>query len=111
MFERTTTEVASSQLGAFGEFYASFKEPVVGLQKIENLVKLTDVLDTNIVERGRYQGLAKQEVYFIKNVTGAKSMFDVWNAENLKSQRDSYDYFNKEEALIPVAWALDEEDI
>lgn len=111
LFERTTTEVASSQLGAFGEFYASFKEPIVGLQKIENLSKITDLLDTSVVDRGRYQGLTKQQVYLIKNVTGAKPAFDVWNAENLKSQRDSYDYFNKEEALIPVAWFLDEEDL
>ena len=111
LFERTTTEVASSQLGSFGEFYSSFKEPVVGLQKIENLVKIGNLLDTSVVERGRYQGLTKQQVYLIKNITGAKSMFDVWNAENLKSQRDAYDYFNKEEALIPVAWVLDEEDI
>lgn len=111
LFERTTTEVASSQLGVFGEFYASFKEPIVGLQKIENLSKIGDLLDTSIVARGRYQGLTKQEVYLIKNVTGAKPAFDIWNAENLKSQRDSYDHFNKEEALIPVAWFLDEEDI
>ena len=111
LFERTTTEVASSQLGVFGEFYSSFKEPVVGLQKIENLVKIGNLLDTTVVDRGRYQGLTKQETYLIKNITGAKPAFDIWNAENLKSQRDAYDYFNKEEALIPVAWALDEEDI
>lgn len=111
LFERTTTEVASSQLGVFGEFYASFKEPIVGLQKIENLSKVTDLLDTTVVDRGRYKGLTKQETYLIKNVTGAKPAFDIWNAENLKSQRDAYDYFNKEESLIPVAWFLDEEDI
>lgn len=111
LFERTTTEVASSQLGVFGEFYASFKEPLVGLQKIENLAKISDLLDTSVTARGRYRGLTKQEVYLIKNITGAKPMFDVWSAENLKSQRDSYDYFNKEEALIPVAWVIDEEDI
>ena len=111
LFERTTTEVASSQLGVFGEFYASFKEPIVGLQKIENLSKVVDLLDTSTVDRGRYKGLTKQEVYLIKNITGAKPAFDIWNAENLKSQRDAYDYFNKEESLIPVAWFLDEEDI
>lgn len=111
LFERTTTEVASSQLGVFGEFYASFKEPIVGLQKIENLSKLGDLLDTNVIDRGRYKGLTKQQSYLIKNVVGAKPTFDIWSAENLKSQRDSYDYFNKEEALIPVAWFLDEEDL
>jgi hypothetical protein len=42
---------------------------------------------------------------------GVKPAFDIWNAKNLKSQRDAYDYFNEEEALIPVAWVLDEEDI
>jgi hypothetical protein len=111
LFERTTTEVSSSQLGIFGEFYASFKEPIVGLQKIENLVRVDNLLSTEVVDRGRYQGLTDQQVYLIKNIVGAKPMFDIWNAENLKSQRDSYDHFNKEEALIPVAWFLDEEDL
>ena len=111
LFERTTTEVATSQIGVFGEFYKKFSEPFVGLQKIENLVRVDKLLSTDIVERGRYQGLSDYQVYLIKNVIGAKPMFDIWNAENLKSQRDAYDYFNKEEALIPVAWFLDEEDI
>lgn len=111
LFERTTTEVSSSQLGVFGEFYASFKEPIVGLQKIENLVRVDKLLSTDIVDRGRYKGLSDQQVYLIKNIVGAKPAFDIWNAENLKSQRDSYDYFNKEEALIPIAWFIDEEDI
>lgn len=111
LFERTTTEVSSSQLGIFGEFYASFKEPIVGLQKIENLVRVDNLLNTDVVDRGRYKGLTNQQVYLIKNIVGVKPAFDVWNAENLKSQRDSYDYFNKEEALIPIAWFLDEEDI
>lgn len=111
LFERTTNEVATSQIGIFGEFYKKFSEPFVGLQKIENFVRLDKLLSTDIVEDGRYRGLPDYQVYLLKNVIGAKPAFDVWNAENLKSQRDSYDYFNKEEALIPVAWFLDEEDV
>lgn len=111
MFERLTNETSSSQLGVFGEFYSSFKEPVVGLQKIENLIKINKLLDTSTVDRGRYKGMTNQEVYLIKNIVGAKSTFDLSSAENLKSQRDSYDYFNHEEDLIPIAWVLDEEDL
>lgn len=111
LFERTTTEVSSSQLGIFGEFYKKFSEPLVGLQKIENLARVDKLLSTEVISKGRYKGLADYEAYLIKNVVGAKPMFDIWNAENLKSQRDSYDYFNEEEALIPIAWVIDEEDL
>lgn len=109
LFERVATETASSQLGVMGEFYSSVQEPIVGLNKIENLIKVQDLFNTDVIDRGRYKGLTKQESYFIKNVVGAKGIFDLSSAKNLKSQRDAYDFFNKEEALIPAAYFLDEE--
>lgn len=111
MLERVTTETASTQFGLFGEFYQSVKEPLVGVQKIDNLFSVMDVFDTDVETRGRYAGLTKQQIYFLKNVVGAKPTFDMWNASNLKSQRDTYDYYNKDESLIPVAALVDEDDL
>lgn len=111
MLERVVNETSSSQLGIVGEFYKSFKEPVVGLGKIDNLVSLSDTYNTDLVKSGRYKGVSHQAKYFIKNIPGVKSAFDFSSAKNLKSQRDSYDYFNEEEIFTPIAWFIDEEDL
>jgi hypothetical protein len=111
MLERVTTETSSTQLGVFGEFYQSVKEPLVGVQKLDNLFGVMSAFDTEVETRGRYAGLTKQQIYFLKNVTGAKPTFDIWNAGNLKSLRDTYDYYNKDESLIPIAYVLDEDDL
>lgn len=111
MFERLQTETASSQFGVVGEFYSGIKEPLVGVQKLENFFAISDIFDTDKVASGRYAGLTKQQTYFIKNVVGAKPFFDLSSAKNLQSQRDSYDFFNKEEAFLPIAWFVDEEDL
>ena len=107
MFERTVNETSSSQFGVLGEFYASSKEPIVGLSKIENLAKIADAFDSDIVKSGRYKGMEKREVYAIKNLIGAKSFYDLSSAENLYSQRKAYDFFNKEEMFTPIAWFID----
>jgi hypothetical protein len=108
LFERMANETSSSQFGVIGEFYSSAKEPLVGLQKIENLVSIGDLFNTDIVKQGRYKGTTYQEAYAIKNIVGASSFFDFWSAKNLKSKRDTYDFFNKEEAFTPIAWFIDE---
>lgn len=111
MLERVTTETASTQLGLFGEFYSTVKEPLVGVQKLENLFNITNAFDTDVQTSGRFAGMTKQQVYFLKNIVGAKPTFDIWNAGNLKSLRETYDYFNKDEALIPIAYLIDKEDL
>jgi hypothetical protein len=108
LFERMANETSSSQFGVVGEFYSSAKEPLVGLQKIQNLVSIGDLVNTDVIKQGRYKGVTYQEAYAIKNIVGAKSFFDFWSAKNLQSQRDSYDFFNKEEAFTPIAWFIDE---
>lgn len=111
MLERVTTETSSTQLGLFGEFYSSVKEPMVGIQKLDNLFSVTNAFNTDVQTSGRFAGMTKQQIYFLKNVVGAKPTYDIWNAGNLKSLRDTYDYFNKDEALIPIAYVIDEEDL
>jgi mRNA-degrading endonuclease YafQ of YafQ-DinJ toxin-antitoxin module len=111
MLERVVNETSSSQLGIVGEFYKSFKEPIVGLGKIDNLISISDTYNTDLVKSGRYKGVSHQAKYFIKNIPGVKSFFDFYSAKNLQSQRDSYDYFNEEEIFTPIAWVIDEEDL
>lgn len=108
LFERMANETSSSQLGVVGEFYSSAKEPLVGLQKIQNLVSIGDLVNTDVIKTGRFKGVTYQESYAIKNIVGASSLFDFWSTKNLKSKRDTYDYFNKEEAFTPIAWFIDE---
>ena len=111
MFERTANEMSSSQFGILGEFYASSKEPIVGLSKIENLVKVQNLWDTSVVDRGRYAGLTNQEAYLVKNLVGAKSFFDLYSAKNLKSQRDAYNHFNNSESFVPIAMFINKESL
>ena len=111
MLERVTTETSSTQLGLFGEFYSSVKEPMVGIQKLDSLFSVANAFDTDVQTSGRFAGMTKQQIYFLKNVVGAKPTYDIWNAGNLKSLRETYDYFNKDESLIPIAYVIDEEDL
>lgn len=111
MLERVTTETASTQLGVFGEFYSSIKEPLVGVQKLENLFSIKQAFDTEVTASGRFAGMTKKQVYFLKNIVGAKPTFDIWNAGNLLSLRDTYDYYNKDEAFTPIAYVIDEDDL
>lgn len=109
LFERTLNETSSSQIGVLGEFWNSAESPVVGLTKIQNAAKVWDVFDTDVVKRGRYKGLTKQETYFVKNFVGAKSFYDLYSAKNLATQRASYNFFNQQEAFIPISYFINEE--
>jgi hypothetical protein len=110
MFERVTNETASSQFGVIGEFYKSIKEPIVGLNKIETLSKVGDMFSSEYTKRGRYKDISKRDVYFIKNIVGAKGAFDLWSAKNLASQRAAYNFFNDDEYWILAAYLVDKED-
>jgi hypothetical protein len=72
------------------------------------LVSIGDLVNTDVIKTGRFKGVTYQESYAIKNIVGASSLFDFWSTKNLKSKRDTYDYFNKEEAFTPIAWFIDE---
>ena len=109
--ERTASENSSSQFGMAGEVYKTVKEPLVGLNKIENFAKVHHLLDFDTVKSGRYSGLTNSQAYLVKNIPGVKSFFDLYSAKNLKSQRDSYDFYDEQEFYTIIAAYMDEEDL
>jgi len=109
--ERTASETSSSQFGVSGEIYKTIKEPLVGLNKIENLVKVGNLFDFDTIQTGRFAGLTNSQSYLIKNVVGLKSFYDLANAKNLRSLRDTYDFFDDQEIYTLIASFIDEEDL
>lgn len=109
LFERVTNETVSSQLGLFPELYNTVKEPIVGVSQVSDLVFGWHNIFTGDekIKSGRYYGLTKRERYLIKNIVGVKPAYDLWNAKNLKSQRDSYNFFSDDnDRFNPMAWII-----
>lgn len=110
--DRLINETNSSQFGVIGEMYNSIKQPVVGLQQVMNAGKVHELIaGDEIITRGRYKNLSERERYVIRTVVGAKVFYDLSSAENLKSQRQSYEFFSKDsEAFNPIAYLLTKDD-
>lgn len=112
LMDRLINETVSAQTGVFGELYNTIKEPVVGLQQVTNAMKIHELATGDkVITRGRYAGLTERERYVLRTVVGAKVAFDLSSAKNLKSQRQSYEFFSKDnEAYNPIAYLLSRED-
>lgn len=110
--DRLINETSSAQLGVIGELYNTIKQPVVGLQQVTNALKVHELVTGNKeITRGRYAGLSERERYVLRTLVGAKVAYDLSSAKNLKSQRDSYEFFNKDaEYYNPIAYILAKED-
>lgn len=109
LFERVTNETTSSQLGLFPELYNTVKEPIVGVTQVSDLVFGWHNIFTGDakVKSGRYYGLTERERWLIKNIVGVKPAYDLSSAKNLKSQRDSYNFFSDEnDRFNPLAWII-----
>lgn len=108
LFERTTNETTSSQLGVIKELYSTIKDPMVGASQLVDMLSAHKLLTGDeLVKSGRYHGLSERERWLIKNIVGAKPAYDLMNAKNLKSQRDSYNHFNAEsESFNPFSWII-----
>jgi hypothetical protein len=99
---RVKNETVSSQLGIVGELYKSMKEPIVGLSRIKTVLSMHKILDGTEIQRGRYQGLTERQRYFLQAIPGAKPFYDIYDADNLNSQRTSYEFFNKENDFFNI---------
>ena len=108
IFERTTNETTSSQLGLIKETYSTIKEPFVGINQLLEIPQVYKlVTGDELVKSGRYHGLSQRERWLIKNIVGAKPAYDLMNAKNLKSQRDSYNHFASEtDSFNPFTWII-----
>jgi len=112
LFERVTNETISAQAGVVKEVYASIKEPVVGLSQMLEIPKAYKVISGDEeVTRGRYAGMTERERWIVKNIVGLKPAYDLSSAKNLKSQRDSYNFFNHgNDDWNPFAYIITKEE-
>lgn len=110
LFDRTVNETISAQTGIVAELYNSISSPIVGLQQVANASKVYELGSDDVITRGRYAGLTERERYLIRNIVGGKALYDVWDAKNLKSQRDSYKFFNDDNSYFnPISYILTED--
>jgi hypothetical protein len=112
LFERTTNETTSSQLGLIKEMYSTIKEPFVGVSQLTDMLSAHKLLTGDEeVKSGRFHGLSERERWAIKSIVGVKPAYDLFNAKNLKSQRDSYNHFASEtDEFNPFSWIVSKED-
>lgn len=101
---RVKNETVSSQLGIVGEFYGSMESPIVGLSRIKTIATIPNAFSGEEITRGRYKGLTESERYFIQAVPGVKPAYDLWDAENIRSQAQAYEFFNRKNDMFNV-WA------
>jgi len=101
---RVKNETVSSQLGIVGEFYGSMESPIVGLSRIKTIATIPNAFSGEEITRGRYKGLTEAERYFIQAVPGVKPAYDLWDAENIRSQAQAYEFFNRKNDMFNV-WA------
>lgn len=109
---RVRNETTSAQGGIVRELYTAIKEPIVSLSQLENMAKVNEIISTDKVTTGRYAGLSQSNRYIIRNLIGAKSVYDLWDAKNLKSQKESYKHFQNEELLWtnPLGYLLTKDE-
>ncbi len=104
MAQRLYNETLSSQQGIIGEYYKTAVTPIVGIEQLAATAKVWESWSGEEIVRGRYSGYSKAERWWIRNVAGMKAYNDLSSAKNLKSQRDSYEFFSKDaEYLDPIA--------
>ena len=55
--------------------------------------------------------MTNSQTYLIKNVVGLKAFYDLYSAKNLRSLRDTYDFFDEQEKFTLISTIVDEEDL
>ncbi len=104
MSHRLYNETLSSQQGIIGEYYNTAVTPIVGIEQLKASGKVWEAWSGEEITKGRYAGYTEAERWWLKNLVGAKTFNDLSSAKNLKAQRDSYAFFNKDsEYLDPIA--------
>jgi hypothetical protein len=99
---RVKNETISSQIGLFGELYGSMESPIVGLSRIKTIATFPNAFSGDKITRGRYAGLTEAQRYWIQAVPGVKPTYDVWSAENIRSQAQAYEFFNRKNDMFNV---------
>jgi hypothetical protein len=73
---RLTNEISSSTVGLPKNLYDTLEGLVVGLNTLNIITDAPNMFSSDIVERGRYQGLTEREKYFYQNMVISR---EYWN--------------------------------
>ncbi len=84
------------------EFVSAIKDPIVPARDLELVVNFTDMFNTKEIESGKWEGMTKQQKYFLQLVPGIKgwstlrdpdSQNDFLKSKNLKPIYGAYEFF------------------
>jgi len=88
------------------EFVSAIKDPIVPARDLELVVNFTDMFNTKEIESGKWEGMTKQQKYFLQLVPGIKGYVNMRDPEsqneflksrNLKPVYSAYEFFVGEE--------------
>jgi len=88
------------------EFVSAIKDPIVPARDLELVTNFTDMFNTKEIESGKWEGMTKQQKYFLQLVPGIKgamvirdpdSQNDFIKSKNLKPVYSAYEFFVGEE--------------
>lgn len=88
------------------EFVSAIKDPIVPARDLELVTNFTDMFNSEVIEKGKWEGMTKQQKYFLQLVPGIKgySTFQDPESQNqflrskpLKPIYSAYEFFVGEE--------------
>lgn len=88
------------------EFVSAIKDPIVPARDLELVTNFTDMFNTKEIESGKWEGMTKQQKYFLQLVPGIKgwstlrdpqSQNEFLKNKNLKPVYSAYEFFAGEE--------------
>ncbi|MFT6125729.1 MAG: hypothetical protein ACJAVA_000170 [Flavobacteriaceae bacterium] len=94
---RRTLNEASTNLstGIVGDVVGTLESPLVTLRSAQDFSALWEIFDGEEISSNKYKGLSKRQRYFVKNVPGAKAIYDMHDAETLEDVTNTYKMYNK----------------
>ena len=93
---RRTLNEASTNLssGIVGDVVSTLESPLVTLRSAQDFGAMWELFDGEVIDRNKYQGISKRQRYLVKNIPGAKALYDMHDAETLKDVTSSYKLYN-----------------
>lgn len=88
------------------ELISAIKDPIVPARDLELVTNFTDMFNTEIIEKGKWEGMTKQQKYLLQLVPGIKGYTTLSDPEsqnnflknkNLKPTYSAYEFFVGEE--------------
>jgi hypothetical protein len=77
------------------EFVSAIKDPIVPARDLELVVNFTDMFNTKEIESGKWEGMTKQQKYFLQLVPGVKGYTST-------ADPNSQNQFLKQKNLRPI---------